>query len=143
MPDHEDSKLSVTKNIVEQTFSPEFRGRLDEIVFFNPITDKEISKIVDKNIDELARQLADKKVIVNADSNLRKYLVEQCAGSNKGARVLDRIMDIWVKQKIADALLFGELKDGGEVSLGYSDGEVKFKFTSAKQILSKEKVESI
>ena len=52
-------------------------------------------------------------------------------------------MYIWVKQKIADSLLFGELKNGGEVSLGYSDGEVKFKFTRAKQVVSREKVESI
>ena len=133
----EDAKLAVTKEIVEKTFSPEFRSRLDEIVFFNPITDKEIRKIVDKNIDELARQLADKNVIVNADIKLRKYLVDQCAGSNKGARVLDRIMDIWVKQKIADAILFGKLKKGGEVSLGYADGEVQFEFRSAKPIVDK------
>ena len=139
----EDSKLSVTKEVVDKTFSPEFRSRLDEIIFFNPITDKEIRRIVDKNIDELARQIADKKVIVNADSKLRKYLVDQCSGSNKGARVLDRIMDIWVKQKIADAILFGELKNGGEVSIGYSGGEVSFEFKSAKQMVEREKVESL
>jgi len=137
----DDDKLSVTKSIVDQTFTPEFRSRLDEIVFFNPITNNEISKIVDKNIDELARQLADKKVIVNADSNVRKYLVEQCSDSNKGARVLDRIMDIWIKQKIADAILFGELKNGGEISLGYSNGEVKFKFKSTKQVVADEPME--
>ncbi len=139
----EDSALSVTKEIVDKTFSPEFRGRLDEIIFFNPITDKEIRRIVDKNIDELARQLADKKVIVNADNKIRKYLADQCSGSNKGARVLDRIMDIWVKQKIADAILFGELKNGGEVSIGYGGGEVKFEFKSAKQVVAREKVESL
>lgn len=136
----ENGKMAVTKGIIDQTFSPEFRGRLDEIIFFNPITDKELGKIVDKNIDELARQLADKKVGITADNNLRKYLVNQCAESDKGARILDKTMDIWVKQKIADAILFGELQNGGEVSIGYSGGEVKFKFTSAKQIVSREKV---
>ena len=139
----EDSKLSVTKDIVDKTFSPEFRSRLDEIIFFNSITQKEIRKIIDKNIDELARQLADKKVVINADTSLRKHLADQCSDPSKGARILDRIMDVSVKQKRADAILFGELRHGGEVSLGYSGGEVKFKFKSTKDVVEREKVESV
>lgn len=136
----DNAALSVTQGIVDQTFSPEFRGRLDEIIFFNAIKNEEIRKIVDKNLKELAAQLADKKVAIQVDDNLRKYLVDQCIDSSKGARVLDRIMDIWVKQKIADSILFGELQKGGEVSISYQEGEVQFTFKSTKPILESEEV---
>jgi len=117
---------------LDKVFSPEFRSRLDEMIIFNKVTDKEIRKIVDKNIQELAAQLTDKNVTINVDQSVRKYLAQQCLNSSKGARILDRIIDTEVKQKIADSVLFGALKNGGEVSLQLLNGEIKFKFNESR-----------
>ncbi len=132
--DHDD--MSAVRGVIEQAFSPEFRGRLDEMILFNPISDKEIRKIVDKNLNELSAQLADKKVFIRIDQSVRKYLAQQCTDSSKGARVLERIIDTWVKQKIADAVLFGELRNGGEVYLSFLNGEIKFRFNESSSIVA-------
>jgi ATP-dependent Clp protease ATP-binding subunit ClpA len=123
---------------LDKIFSPEFRSRLDEMIIFNKITDKEIRKIVDKNITELSNQLLDKKVGINVDQSVRKYLAQQCLDSSKGARVLDRIIDTEVKQKIADSVLFGALRNGGEVWLHLMNGEIKFKFNESRTTVSAE-----
>ncbi|MEY3197407.1 MAG: hypothetical protein RLZZ59_778 [Pseudomonadota bacterium] len=120
------------KSVLDGLFSPEFRSRLDEIILFNPITKSEIIKIVDKNLNEFTAQLADKKVSIKYTQSVKDNLVEQCLDSPKGARVLDRIIDTDLKKSIADALLFGDLKNGGDVDVTYSEGEIKFKFSKKR-----------
>lgn len=127
----EEDSLAV-RGVLERMFSPEFRSRLDEMVIFNNVGSKEISSIVEKNIDELSTQLAKKNVTIIAENSIKKYLSEKCTKSSKGARILDRIIDTEVKQQIAESVLFGKLKKGGNVTVSYSNGEVKFKFTENK-----------
>jgi ATP-dependent Clp protease ATP-binding subunit ClpA len=64
--------------------------------------------------------------------------VDQCINSSKGARILDRIIDVDVKKQIADSLLFGVLKNGGEVSITYSDLGVQFEFCATKLVSNNE-----
>lgn len=124
---------------INECFSPEFRGRLDNIILFNPI-DSIIDKIVAKNLKELSSQLADKKIRLIVTQNLKKYLTKACFSKNNGARDLDRMIDSKIKQKIADGILFGPLKDGGTISLGFSEKtqEISFKFEGAKKLFKKD-----
>jgi len=128
----EDDSLAV-KGVLDKMFSPEFRSRLDEIVIFNNVGSKEVSSIVSKSLDELATQLAKKNVSLVAENSVKKYLAEKCIQSDNGARILDRIIDTEVKQKIAEAVLFGKLKKGGSVIVSYVNGEVLFKFNEDKK----------
>ena len=102
-----------------QHFSPEFRGRLDKIILFNPISNI-IDKIVSKNLKELAAQLADKKVRLTVNSGVKKYFALNCFNKKGNARELDRIIDTNIKQAIADEILFGKLRNGGMVTIDYS-----------------------
>jgi ATP-dependent Clp protease ATP-binding subunit ClpA len=126
-----DSKRESKNDFKElnEKFSPEFRSRLDKIILFNPI-DGIIEKIVNKNLIELAAQLADKKVLLSVTKAVKKFFEQTCFDAKNGARALDRIIDAQLKQSIADEILFGKLKDGGRVEIDFSKkhNKIKFKF---------------
>lgn len=124
---------------INAEFSPEFRSRLDKIILFNPI-DGIVDKIVNKNLKELAAQLADKKVRISISTAAKKHFAQRCFKDKNGARVLDRVIDTEIKQPIAEAILFGKLKNGGAVEVDYSKKEQKiiFKFSGIDKKISKE-----
>ncbi|NRB10965.1 MAG: AAA family ATPase [Rickettsiaceae bacterium] len=133
--DHEEPNLDAINNY----FSPEFRNRLDKIVVFNPI-DKIIEKIVNKNLKELELQLADKKIDISITIPAKKYLIGECL--NKDARLLDRLIDAEIKQNIADEILFGKLKNGGNVIVDFSkkDNKIIFTFSGVDKLPPKEDI---
>ena len=116
-------------NIINSEFSSELISRLDKIILFNPI-DSIVSKIVGKNLEELTSQLADKKVRFSVSNSVKQYLIKNYNVAQSGSRVLDRIIDTEIKQHIADAILFGKLKNGGLVDIDYSKklDKIVFKF---------------
>ena len=75
--DSTNTKIGLNMEAFNQHFSPEFRGRLDKIILFNPISNI-IDKIVSKNLKELAAQLADKKVRLVVNSSVKKYFALNC-----------------------------------------------------------------
>ena len=116
--------------IVEETFSPEFRDRLDKIIMFNPLNDEVIGMIIDKTIKELGEQLADKKVRIEVGDSAKEYLTKKCFGLRKhgGARLLEREVDNEIKQKIAEEILFGDLRKGGAVDIAAKNNILDFGF---------------
>lgn len=136
-----DEELPPSMEQFDNTFSPEFRSRLDKIILFNPI-DNIVDKIVEKNIKELAAQLADKRVTIKVSKSVNKHLLENCFNNKDGARELDKIIDNEIKQCIADEILFGKLKNGGSVSVDMDKkGEkIIFKFTKLEKDSKKEVV---
>ncbi len=126
-------------NELNERFSPEFRNRLDKIILFNPI-DNIVEKIVDKNLKELAAQLADKKVSLTVSTSVKKFFVQNCFDTDNGARALDRIIDVQIKQNIADEILFGKLKNGGKVAVDFSKKTEKiiFKYSSTSMSTNEE-----
>lgn len=133
--DSTNAKIGLNMEAFNQHFSPEFRGRLDKIILFNPIGNI-IDKIVSKNLKELAAQLADKKVRLIVNSGVKKYFAVYCSNKKGNARELDRIIDTSIKQAIADEILFGKLRNGGVVIIDYSSKskELTFKFSGLKKV---------
>ncbi len=133
--DSTNTKIGLNMEAFNQHFSPEFRGRLDKIILFNPISNI-IDKIVSKNLKELAAQLADKKVRLVVNSSVKKYFALNCFNTKSNARELDRIIDTNIKQAIADEILFGKLRNGGMVTIDYfkKSKELTFKFSGLKKV---------
>ena len=125
--------------VVNNEFSSEFRSRLDKIILFNPI-DTIIDKIVAKSLDELTSQLANRKVRFVVSNAVKKHLAKNYNVNQNGARALDRLIDTQIKQQIADAILFGKLKNGGVVEIDYSSehGKITFKFEGINKKFSQE-----
>jgi ATP-dependent Clp protease ATP-binding subunit ClpA len=125
---------------LEKSFTPEFRDRLDKIIMFNSLHQETIDKIIDKAIKELAEQLADRNVRIIISKDAREYLSTKCFGVNSnggGARMLERVVDNEIKQKIADEILFGDLSRGGEVEVIFEDNAINIKLLSKNNLRDK------
>ncbi len=105
--------LSKGKEALEKAFAPEFRNRLDATVQFGGLSKEIILKVVDKEVRQLQGLLDEKKVKVALSEKAREYLAEKGYDPEFGARPLGRLVDNVLKKPLAEALLFGSLKNGG------------------------------
>jgi len=106
------------RGAIEKTFSPEFRNRLDAWVSFDSLPPEVIRKVVDKQVKELAAQLAEKKITIELTEPGRVWLAEHGFDRTMGARPMARLIQNEVKKPLAEKILFGELKLGGRVRIG-------------------------
>ncbi len=113
---------------VERLFSPEFRNRLDAVVTFEKLTPAVMERVVDKFARELGDQLREKKVELELEPAARGWLAEKGYDPLFGARPLARVMQVEVKDKLSDELLFGALARGGRVTVGAAEDALTFRF---------------
>lgn len=102
---------------MKRMFTPEFRNRLDAIIQFNPLDQNVIVSVVDKFLVELQAQLDDKKVVLEIDDDVRNYLAEKGYDRLMGARPMNRLIQDEIKKPLAEQILFGDLVNGGTVSI--------------------------
>ncbi len=122
------------KDAMERVFSPEFRNRLDAIVQFGGLTEAIILQVVDKEVKALQALLDDKKVTVHLTAAAKAWLAKKGYDPEFGARPMGRAVDNALKKPLAEALLFGKLKDGGKamVDAPSPDGPLSFSFVTAE-----------
>ncbi|MBC3764284.1 ATP-dependent Clp protease ATP-binding subunit ClpA [Neptunicella marina] len=118
---------------INKVFSPEFRNRLDSIVWFNHLEMDVILQVVDKFIVELQAQLDAKGVSLEVASDARDWLAEHGYDKAMGARPMARVIQEKLKKPLANELLFGELTDGGNVSVSVKDNELNFCFQQREE----------
>ncbi len=128
--DHSHDALSE----INKVFSPEFRNRLDGIIWFNHLEQDVILQVVDKFLIELQVQLDAKSVSLEVSPQARTWLAEQGYDKAMGARPMGRLIQEKVKKELANELLFGSLSAGGSVTIGLKDNELQFTYTSAEVI---------
>lgn len=116
------------KGVIERTFTPEFRNRLDAWVAFKPLDIDIIKLIVDKFIKELNGQLAEKRVLVKLTEEAREWLAVNGFDARYGARPMSRLIHEKIKQPLANEILFGKLTDGGSALVDENDGDLTLKF---------------
>ncbi|MGQ9499774.1 MAG: ATP-dependent Clp protease ATP-binding subunit ClpA [Dissulfurimicrobium sp.] len=109
---------------VKQTFSPEFRNRLDAIIQFNPLTPEIMVLVVDKMLKEIEVQLAAKKIGLKVSKEARLWLAEHGYDAKYGARPLGRLIQQTIKDQIADAILSGSVRKGGLIAIGLKDDRI-------------------
>ena len=115
---------------INKIFSPEFRNRLDNIIWFNHLDLKVISQVVDKFIVQLQVQLDKKQVSLEVDSQARDWLAEHGYDKAMGARPMGRLIQEKLKKPLANEILFGGLQNGGSVSvlLNSTGDGIEFKY---------------
>jgi ATP-dependent Clp protease ATP-binding subunit ClpA len=114
---------------LKNLFSPEFRNRLDARISFDPLTPLVMGRVVDKFINELSLQLAERDVTISLSNAGRDYLSDKGYDKDFGARPLSRLIQDEIKRPLGDELLFGQLERGGHVVVDYRDGEIRFDIT--------------
>ncbi len=100
---------------VEQTFSPEFRNRLDAMIPFRSLTRELMGRIVDKSVAALGPGLAGRRVSLELTPAAREWLADHGFDPRMGARPLQRIIRTELEDQLAGLLLFGGLEKGGHV----------------------------
>ena len=115
------------KGVIERTFTPEFRNRLDAWIPFQPLDTDVIKLIVDKFINELNGQLAEKRVLVKLDEEAREWLAKNGFDARYGARPMSRLIHDKIKKPLASEILFGNLADGGSVTVEIADEQLHLK----------------
>jgi len=115
-------------NEIKKTFSPEFRNRLDAIVQFSPLDTNTINFVVDKFINELKMILNEKSVNLSLSDKARSWLAIKGYDEKMGARPMARLIQDKIKKPLASELLFGQLSDGGNVSIDVENDQLTFKY---------------
>jgi ATP-dependent Clp protease ATP-binding subunit ClpA len=123
---------------INKTFTPEFRNRLDSIVWFNHLDEEVILQVVDKFIIELQAQLDVKGVSLEVSPKAREYLAEKGYDKGMGARPMARLIQDELKRELASELLFGKLAKGGEVKVGFKNKKLTFAYTTIENAKSEE-----
>jgi ATP-dependent Clp protease ATP-binding subunit ClpA len=123
--------------VVENTFSPEFRNRLDDIIMFNSLDENIVMDIISKLFKDLESLLEDKNVSIKLSRTVKTFLLSECFGAGKkgGARALERIIESKVKQFIADEILFGKLKKGGVVYVNAVNSKIELSVMLEKDVV--------
>ena len=117
-----------SRHAIDKVFSPEFRNRLDAIVSFGPLTPGVMETIVEKFILQLEAQLAERRVAITLEPAAREWLAAKGYDPVYGARPLARVIQTEVRDPLTDEILFGELENGGTVTIDVADDKLTFAF---------------
>lgn len=128
---------------INKQFSPEFRNRLDAIIPFAPLTLPIIERVVDKFLAQLSEQLLDKNVQAQFGKRLRAYLAKEGFDPQMGARPMNRLIQEKIRKVLADELLFGQLSDGGNVSIDWNEQQQKITLDIRKNETKTRKKETV
>ena len=116
MAPNEKGDLEAIKN----AFAPEFRNRLDSVIYFQSLPRPVILSVVDKFTKDVIAKLAAKKIEVTIDDLAREYLADKGFDPSFGARPLARLIQNEIAKPLADEVLFGKLAKGGAVKISVS-----------------------
>jgi ATP-dependent Clp protease ATP-binding subunit ClpB len=110
--------------VVRQAFRPEFLNRLDEILLFRRLSRREMTGIVDIQLERLKRLLADRKITLDIDESAKAWLADAGYDPVYGARPLKRVIQRELQNPLAQMILEGSVPDGSTVRIGVRDGKL-------------------
>ncbi len=113
------------KNILKQSFKPEFLNRLDEIVLYKPLSKNDITKILDIQIDSLNNRLSNKQISCKLTDEAKQFIINNGYNPVYGARPLKRFIQRHVETEIAKVILGDNLSYGENIVVDYKDDKLK------------------
>lgn len=122
----EDAKDKVSQ-LLKQSFRPEFLNRLDEIVYYKPLTRDNITKIIDLLIKDLAARLEDKQLKLEITPLAKDLIIENGYDPVYGARPLKRYLQSKVETLIAKTIIANDLQPGNIIEIGACNGDFTVK----------------
>ncbi|MEK6626364.1 MAG: AAA family ATPase, partial [Bdellovibrionota bacterium] len=123
MADHTKDNSNKREQALKNFFSPEFRNRLDGIVFFSKLGEADILSVVDKFLAHVEERLAAKGVNLIVTLDARHYIAKNGFDEKLGARPIERFINDKISRPLSKELLFGRLEKGGAVEISLKVGE--------------------
>ena len=112
--------------LLRRSFRPEFLNRLDEIVFYKPLTKENVTKIIDLQIAKLNERLRNQQIRVELTEKAKLSIVEASYDPQYGARPLRRYVQHTVETMLSKRILRGEVLPGQTITVDAVDGELVF-----------------
>jgi ATP-dependent Clp protease ATP-binding subunit ClpB len=116
------AKREAVLTAVRAAFKPEFLNRLDDVIIFDSLTTSELTRIVDLQVERLAKRLAARRLVLTVTPAAKDWLALTGFDPVYGARPLRRLVQAAIGDKLARALLSGEITDGDEVLVDLDQG---------------------
>lgn len=108
---------------LKQTFRPEFLNRLDEIVVFEPLNEKEIADVANLEVQQIAARIGTQQIVLNISEKAMALLAKEGYDPQFGARPLKRLIERRIENILARAMLAGELDSGDTVNIDIDETE--------------------
>ena len=123
-------KQTVDKSKIEDSlknvFRPEFLNRVDEIIVFDSLTEKELMQIIDLMLNDTIKALKEKNITITVSEEAKKYVLEKGTNIKFGARPLRRAIQRYIEDEISEKILRQEIKDGQNITINFIENELKF-----------------
>ena len=107
-------------------FRPEFLNRIDEIIIFDRLDDRQITKIVDFQLKRLLQRLGDRKISLELSDDAKRFLVKEGYDPAYGARPLRRVIQREILDPLSLEILDGKFQEGDRISVHAADGHLTF-----------------
>jgi ATP-dependent Clp protease ATP-binding subunit ClpB len=122
----DDIQRMIRQRLREEGLRPEFINRIDEIIIFRKLTRAQIKDIVEIQINRLRPRLAERHITLHLCDAAKELLAEEGYDPQFGARPLKRVIQKEVENRLAHALLSGQIRDGDTVEIDAKDGKIVF-----------------
>jgi ATPases with chaperone activity, ATP-binding subunit len=122
---YEETKEKVMEALKEH-FRPEFLNRLDDIIIFDVLAKEALTKIVDTQVEEVVNRLAQKRIALVLEDEVRQWLADKGYNPQYGARPLRRTIQDRILTPLASLMVAQGLMEGGTVTISIKNGEPHF-----------------
>ncbi len=113
------------KNILKQSFKPEFLNRLDEIVLYKPLSKNDITQILNIQLNSLNQRLSNKQITCELTDEAKQFIIDNGYNPIYGARPLKRFIQRHIETEIAKVILSDNLSYGENIIVDYTDDKIK------------------
>ena len=123
--EYEKNKEIITEEL-KRTFRPEFLNRLDDIIIFNNLNEKDIKKVAKIMLNEMVGRLGELEIKVSFDTKLVNFVSKEGFDKTYGARPLERVIRTKIEDELAEAILRGDVKREDNIAISVNKNEVTF-----------------
>ena len=119
----------VKDNVLEEMkhyFRPEFLNRIDDVVVFSPLTEKQILEIIDISMIGIQKKLADRNITIVLTPATKKFIADEAYSPVYGARPVKRYLQKQIETEIASKIIRGEVKDGETITIDIKGNQMTF-----------------
>ncbi|GCE26517.1 chaperone protein ClpB [Dictyobacter alpinus] len=125
--DEDSIQRDIRQKLKEEGLRPEFINRIDEIIIFHPISKDNVKEIIEIQLNRIRPRIADRHATITLTDAARDYLAEEGYDPQFGARPLKRVIQKEIENRIAQAILQGNVKDGSDINFDVSNGKLEMK----------------
>ena len=136
-----DNAKKLVMEEVKKQFKPEFLNRIDEIIIFNPLTDKELLQIVDLLLHDVANRLQLLGIKISVTDKAKQYILSHGTDSAYGARPLKRAVQRYLEDPLAEEILRKKVKEHQQITVDCVDDKLDFTFSDIPEVVDEQDAE--